>query len=80
MFTKEQSMRHILPTKQKLVEGQQTVFFQIEDGNARHACSLKTKFRNYKLLAISAKTGTGSRKWLTIAWRANASRMARLTL
>jgi hypothetical protein len=45
MFTKEQSMRNILPTKQSLVEGQQTVFFQIEDGNARHACSLKTKFK-----------------------------------
>jgi hypothetical protein len=42
---KEQSMRHTLPTKQNLEEGQQTVFFQIADGNARHACSLKTKFQ-----------------------------------
>jgi hypothetical protein len=44
MFTKEQPMRHSSP-KPSLEEGQQTVFFQIADGTARHACSLKTKFR-----------------------------------
>jgi hypothetical protein len=38
-------MRKTLPTKQELEEGQQTVFFQIADGNARQACSLKTKFQ-----------------------------------
>jgi hypothetical protein len=38
-------MRNTLPTKQNLEEGRQTVFFQIADGNARHACSLKTKFQ-----------------------------------
>jgi hypothetical protein len=37
-------MRHTLPTSRNL-EGQQTVFFQIADGTARHACSLKTKFQ-----------------------------------
>jgi hypothetical protein len=43
-FTKEQSMPNSLSTKPELVEGQQTVFFQIANGNARQACSLKTKF------------------------------------
>jgi hypothetical protein len=43
-FTKEQPMRHSLP-KRNLEEGQQTVFFQIADGTARHSCSLKTKFQ-----------------------------------
>jgi hypothetical protein len=38
-------MRTTLPTKQSLEEGRQTVFFQIADGNERHACSLKTKFQ-----------------------------------
>jgi len=37
-------MRHTLPPEKELEEGQQTVFFQIADGNARQACSLKTKF------------------------------------
>lgn len=37
-------MRHS-SSKRNLEEGQQTVFFQIADGTARHACSLKTKFR-----------------------------------
>jgi hypothetical protein len=44
-FTNEQPVRHTLPTKTELEEGQQTVFFQIADGTARHACSLKTKFQ-----------------------------------
>jgi hypothetical protein len=37
-------MRHSSP-KPDLEDGRQTVFFQIADGNARHACSLKTKFQ-----------------------------------
>jgi hypothetical protein len=37
-------MRDGLSTKCDLQEGRQTVFFQIADGNARQACSLKTKF------------------------------------
>jgi hypothetical protein len=37
-------MRDNLSTKRDLQEGRQTVFFQIADGNARQACSLKTKF------------------------------------
>jgi hypothetical protein len=37
-------MRDGLSTKRDLQEGRQTVFFQIADGNARQACSLKTKF------------------------------------
>jgi hypothetical protein len=37
-------MRNSLPTESKLEEGLQTVFFQIANGNARQACSLKTKF------------------------------------
>jgi hypothetical protein len=37
-------MRNASPTKQELEEGQQTVFFQIANGNARQACSVKTKF------------------------------------
>jgi hypothetical protein len=37
-------MRDGLSTKRDLQEGHQTVFFQIADGNARQACSLKTKF------------------------------------
>jgi hypothetical protein len=37
-------MRNSLPTESTLEEGLQTVFFQIANGNARQACSLKTKF------------------------------------
>jgi hypothetical protein len=37
-------LRNNLPTKSDLEEGQQTVFFQIANGNVRQACSLKTKF------------------------------------
>jgi hypothetical protein len=43
-FTKEQSMRNSLPTESELEQGQQTVLFEIANGNARQACSLKTKF------------------------------------
>jgi hypothetical protein len=37
-------MRNSSPSKPEQEQGQQTVFFQIANGNARHACSLKTKF------------------------------------
>lgn len=37
-------MRSNLPTEQEREEGLQTVFFQIANGNARQACSVKTKF------------------------------------
>ncbi|HEY6770408.1 MAG TPA: hypothetical protein VI386_37165 [Candidatus Sulfotelmatobacter sp.] len=37
-------MRSNLPTEQEREEGPQTVFFEIANGNARQACSLKTKF------------------------------------
>ena len=36
-------MRTSVPTEQER-EGPQTVFFEIANGNARQACSLKTKF------------------------------------
>jgi hypothetical protein len=45
-FTKEQSMRNSLSMKREMEEGRQTVFFQITNGNARQACSLKTRFLN----------------------------------
>lgn len=37
-------MRNNLPTEQELEKGPQTVFFQIANGNARQACSVKTEF------------------------------------
>ena len=37
-------MRNNSVTEQEREEGPQTVFFQIAHGNARHACSVKTKF------------------------------------
>jgi hypothetical protein len=37
-------MRTCLPAEQEREEGPQTVFFEIANGNARQACSLKTKF------------------------------------
>jgi hypothetical protein len=37
-------MPNSLPTKSGMEESQQTVFFQIANGNARQDCSLKTKF------------------------------------
>jgi hypothetical protein len=37
-------MRTSLPAEQGCEEGPQTVFFEIANGNARQACSLKTKF------------------------------------
>jgi hypothetical protein len=40
---KEQSMPKRSPNTKNL-EGNQTVFFQIANGNARQACSVKTKF------------------------------------
>jgi hypothetical protein len=37
-------MRKTLPTNAEIREGNQTVFFQIANGNSRQACSVKTKF------------------------------------
>jgi hypothetical protein len=37
-------MRNGWRTKPKTGQGQQTVLFEIANGNARQACSLKTKF------------------------------------
>ena len=36
--------RFVLPTEQEPEQGEQTVSFQIANGNKRQACSLKTKF------------------------------------
>jgi hypothetical protein len=44
VFTKEQSMRSGSRTKLDTEQGQQTVLFEIANGNARQACSLRTKF------------------------------------
>jgi hypothetical protein len=39
------SMRKLAkPTKQEIGAGPQTVSFQIANGNARHGCTLQTKF------------------------------------
>jgi hypothetical protein len=37
-------MRDSSPTNAAIREGNQTVFFQIANGNSRQACSVKTKF------------------------------------
>ena len=37
-------MRNRMPTPREIGQGQQTVFFQIANGNARQACSVTTKF------------------------------------
>jgi hypothetical protein len=37
-------MRNSSPTNAEILEGNQTVFFQIANGNGRQACSVKTKF------------------------------------
>ena len=37
-------MRNNLSATKIRAEGDQTVFFQIANGNARQTCSLKTKF------------------------------------
>lgn len=37
-------MRKRSPTKTETLDGNQTVFFQIAEGNRRQACSVKTKF------------------------------------
>jgi hypothetical protein len=37
-------MRNRSPTRRELDQGQQTVFFQIANGNTRQSCSVKTKF------------------------------------
>jgi hypothetical protein len=42
--SKEQAMRNRTPTPREIGEGQQTVFFQIANGNARQSCSVRTKF------------------------------------
>jgi hypothetical protein len=44
-FTKEQPMRKLAKsTEQEIIEGPQTVSFQIANGNARQRCSLQTRF------------------------------------
>ena len=43
-MAKEQTMRNRLPTQEERHTGQQTVFFQIANGNARQSCSVKTRF------------------------------------
>jgi hypothetical protein len=47
-------MRNSLPTNTEIREGDQTVFFQIANGNARQVCSLKTKFDSTTGLPLSA--------------------------
>jgi hypothetical protein len=42
--SKGTTMRNGSRNKSKLEGGQQTILFQIANGNARQACSLKTKF------------------------------------
>jgi phosphoribosylformylglycinamidine (FGAM) synthase-like amidotransferase family enzyme len=37
-------MRSRMATKTEILEGNQTVYFQIAHGNGRQACSVKTKF------------------------------------
>jgi hypothetical protein len=34
-----------MPTPREIGEGQQTIFFQIANGNARQSCSVRTKFK-----------------------------------
>jgi hypothetical protein len=41
-------MRTSLSAEQEREEGPQTVFFEIANGNARQACSLKTKFPTHQ--------------------------------
>jgi len=42
-FTKEQCMRKpVIPTEQEIIEGPQSVSFQIANGNARQRCTLQT--------------------------------------
>jgi len=43
-FHEGTSMRNSSPTNAEIREGNQTVFFQIANGNSRQACSVKTKF------------------------------------
>jgi hypothetical protein len=43
-FTKEQSVRNESRATPKFEQEHQTVLFEIANGNARQACSLKTKF------------------------------------
>lgn len=43
-FTKEQSMRNESRGTLKFEQAQQTVLFEIANGNGRQACSLKTRF------------------------------------
>jgi hypothetical protein len=58
-FIEEQHMRkHAKPTEQEISEGPQTVSFQIANGNARQACSLKTKF----------PTQEQAKKYLLVNW------------
>jgi hypothetical protein len=45
-FTKEQSMRNSLSKKPELEEGQQTIFFQIANGNARQSMQPEDQISN----------------------------------
>src|ERR1700688_3127997 len=58
-FIKEQPMlKHAKPTEQEISEGPQAVSCQIANGNARQACSLKTKF----------PTQEQAKKYLLVNW------------
>jgi hypothetical protein len=52
------------------VEGDQTIFFQIADGNGRQACTLKTKFPTQQQASRYLRQNwTRSSKWRGIVWR-----------
>jgi hypothetical protein len=64
-------------TTPKPEQGTQTVLFEIAKGMRASLAVLRPNFKpNNKLLAISARTGTGSKKWPGIVWQGNASKTA----
>ena len=70
-------MRNGSRNKSKLEGGQQTVLFQIANGNARQDCSLKTKFSTqHQASRYLRQNWNRIEKWREIVWQGNASKMA----
>jgi hypothetical protein len=68
-------MRNSLSKKPELEEGQQTIFFQIANGNARQSMQPEDQISN-PAPGFSLSTGTGSSKWRGIVWQGNVLKTA----
>jgi len=70
-------MRNESRATPKFEQGHQTVLFEIANGNARQACSLKTKFpTQHQASRYLRQNWNRIEQMRGIVWQGNASKMA----